>query len=146
MNQDYIHLWPAAMLTSALMLAFKCLNGEQARSSIDWEVYICIAFAFAVSTAIEDTKVALAIAQIFVKISKCYDSWYVICLIGSPCGQLVTRCRIVTAGERGSMHITTVQPLCIPFSYVIKLFSILSELVWQTHKLNMELCVTAWLA
>ena len=70
MDEEYIHLWPAAMLTSALMLAFKCLNGDQARSSIDWEVYICIAFAFAVSTAMEKTKVALAIAQLFVRISK----------------------------------------------------------------------------
>jgi di/tricarboxylate transporter len=70
MDEDYIHLWPAAMLTSALMLAFKCLNGDQARSSIDWEVYICIAFAFGVSTAMEKTKVALAIAQLFVRISE----------------------------------------------------------------------------
>ena len=47
-NKDLIHLWPCAMLTAGLMLAFKCLSADQARSSIDWEVYICIAFAFAV--------------------------------------------------------------------------------------------------
>jgi hypothetical protein len=48
MNDDFIHLWPCAMLTAGLMLAFKCLSADQARESIEWEVYICIAFAFAV--------------------------------------------------------------------------------------------------
>lgn len=48
MNDEFIHLWPCAMLTAGLMLAFKCLSADQARSSIEWEVYICIAFAFAV--------------------------------------------------------------------------------------------------
>jgi hypothetical protein len=47
-DNDFIHLWPCAMLTAGAMLAFKCLSADQARSAIEWEVYICIAFAFAV--------------------------------------------------------------------------------------------------
>jgi hypothetical protein len=50
-NKDFIHLWPCAMITAGLMLAFKCLSADQARSAIEWEVYICIAFAFAVRCA-----------------------------------------------------------------------------------------------
>lgn len=58
------------MLVAGLMLIFKCMSAEQARSSIDWEVYVCIAFAFAVSTAMEKTKLAQAIAQLFVGLSE----------------------------------------------------------------------------
>jgi di/tricarboxylate transporter len=53
------------MLTAGLMLAFKCLSADQARESVEWEVYVCIAFAFAVSAAMEETNLALAIAQLF---------------------------------------------------------------------------------
>jgi len=53
------------MLTAGLMLAFKCLSADQARESVEWEVYVCIAFAFAVSAAMEKTKLAFAIAQLF---------------------------------------------------------------------------------
>jgi hypothetical protein len=52
------------------MLAFKCLSGDQARASIDWGIYICIAYAFGVSTALEKTNVAAGIAQVFVIISE----------------------------------------------------------------------------
>jgi hypothetical protein len=48
LDDDFIHLWPCAMITAGAMLAFKCLSADQARSAIEWEVYICIAFAFAV--------------------------------------------------------------------------------------------------
>eukprot|EP00879_Flechtneria_rotunda_P025308 GHRR01026886.1.p1 GENE.GHRR01026886.1~~GHRR01026886.1.p1 ORF type:complete len:683 (+),score=201.90 GHRR01026886.1:1107-3155(+) len=69
-NNEFVHLWPAAMLTVGLMLAFKCLSAEQARNAVEWDVYICIAFAFAVSTAMEKTKLALAIAELFVALSR----------------------------------------------------------------------------
>ena len=41
----------------------------QARASIDWTVYICIAFAFGMSTALEVTDVAQGIADIFTDIA-----------------------------------------------------------------------------
>ncbi|WIA31323.1 hypothetical protein OEZ86_002225 [Tetradesmus obliquus] len=69
-DKEVIHLWPCAMLTAGAMLAFKCLSADQARESIEWEVYICIAFAFAVSTAMEKTKLALAIANVFVALAQ----------------------------------------------------------------------------
>ena len=39
-DNEVINLWPAAMLTIALMLVTKCMNTDQARASIDWEVYV----------------------------------------------------------------------------------------------------------
>jgi di/tricarboxylate transporter len=42
---------------------------EQARDSIDWTVYITIAFAFAFSTALENSNVAQGIADVFIDIS-----------------------------------------------------------------------------
>ncbi len=35
-NKEYIHLWPAAVLTSALMLITGCMNADQARKAIMW--------------------------------------------------------------------------------------------------------------
>jgi len=67
---DILHLWPGAMLAAGLMLLTKCMNATQARQSMDWEVFVCIAFAFAVSTAMEKTKVALAIAELFAALSE----------------------------------------------------------------------------
>ena len=34
--QEYINLWPAAVLTAALMLLTGCMNADQARRSIYW--------------------------------------------------------------------------------------------------------------
>uniref|UniRef100_A0A383WLM6 RCK C-terminal domain-containing protein n=1 Tax=Tetradesmus obliquus TaxID=3088 RepID=A0A383WLM6_TETOB len=64
-----IDLWPAAILTAAAMLLIGCMTSDQAVEAIDWTVYITIAFAFGVSSAMERSKVAAAIASIFVKIS-----------------------------------------------------------------------------
>lgn len=46
---SYIDLWPAAILTAAAMLLVGCMNTDQALRSIDWTVYITVAFAFGVS-------------------------------------------------------------------------------------------------
>ena len=69
-GQSYIDLWPAAILTAAAMLAIGCMNANQAIQAIDWTVYITIAFAFGVSAAMDRSKVAQAIATLFVTISK----------------------------------------------------------------------------
>jgi hypothetical protein len=65
-----LHLWPGSLLAAGLMLALRCMNASQARASMDWEVFLCIAFAFAVSTAMEKTNVALAIAELFAALSE----------------------------------------------------------------------------
>jgi hypothetical protein len=36
MNREYIHLWPASVLTAGLMLLTGCMNADQARRSIMW--------------------------------------------------------------------------------------------------------------
>jgi di/tricarboxylate transporter len=56
------------------MLAIGCLTPEQALASIDWTVYITIAFAFGVSAAMERSQVAQAIADVFVALSKFWDA------------------------------------------------------------------------
>ncbi|KIZ06533.1 hypothetical protein MNEG_1421 [Monoraphidium neglectum] len=69
-GKEILHLWPGSILIAAVMLLTRCMNATQARESMDWEVYVCIAFAFAVSTAMEKTNVALAIAEIFAALSR----------------------------------------------------------------------------
>ena len=68
--KEWINLWPAAVLTAALMLVSGALSGDQARRSILWDVYLAIAGAFAVSAAMENTGVAKEFAQIFVSIGE----------------------------------------------------------------------------
>ncbi len=35
-NKEYIHLWPCAVLTAALMLLTGCMNADQARKALMW--------------------------------------------------------------------------------------------------------------
>ena len=53
----------AAMLTAGIMLLTKCLSIPNARRSIDWEVLLAIAAAFALGTALEKTGAATQIAE-----------------------------------------------------------------------------------
>ncbi|KXZ47562.1 hypothetical protein GPECTOR_34g721 [Gonium pectorale] len=69
-NKEYLHLWPASVLTAALMLVTGCMNGDQARKSIYWDVYLTIAAAFGVSAALEKTKVASTFANAIISIGK----------------------------------------------------------------------------
>lgn len=39
-KNDFIHLWPCAMLVAGLMLAFKCMSADQARNSVEWSIYV----------------------------------------------------------------------------------------------------------
>ena len=45
------------------------LTPNQGRSAIQWDVFICIGFAFAVSSAMEVSGVAAACASVFVKLA-----------------------------------------------------------------------------
>ncbi|PNW77626.1 hypothetical protein CHLRE_10g445000v5 [Chlamydomonas reinhardtii] len=69
-SREYIHLWPAAVLTSALMLLTGCMNADQARKAIYWDVYLTIAAAFGVSAALEGTGVAASFANGIISIGK----------------------------------------------------------------------------
>lgn len=69
-GKEFLHLWPGSMLVVGLMLLTRCLNATQARQSMDFEVFICIAFAFAVSGAMEKTQVALGVAELFAALSR----------------------------------------------------------------------------
>lgn len=67
---ETLDLFPGAVLVGGIMVATRCMTGEQARKSINWDVYVCIAFAFAVSTSLEKTTVAQALANLFKSISE----------------------------------------------------------------------------
>lgn len=57
------NLWPAATLTAGLMLLTGCFSTAQFNASLLWNVYLTIAAAFGVSSAMENTGVASAIAN-----------------------------------------------------------------------------------
>jgi hypothetical protein len=42
MNNEFIHLWPCAMLAAGFMLVFKCMSADQARDSIEWSIFVGI--------------------------------------------------------------------------------------------------------
>jgi hypothetical protein len=42
MNNEFIHLWPCAMLTAGLMLVFKCMSADQARDSVEWSIFVSV--------------------------------------------------------------------------------------------------------
>jgi di/tricarboxylate transporter len=67
---NLIGLWSAAILTGGVMLLIGCLTPAQALASIDWPVYITIAFAFGLGTSMDKSGVARAIADIFVALSE----------------------------------------------------------------------------
>ncbi|PNW74959.1 hypothetical protein CHLRE_12g502600v5 [Chlamydomonas reinhardtii] len=69
-NKEYIHLWPCAVLTAALMLLTGCMNADQTRKAIMWDVYLTIAAAFGVSAALEGTGVAAKFANAIISIGK----------------------------------------------------------------------------
>jgi di/tricarboxylate transporter len=50
------------------MLLAGCMNGDHARRSIQWDVYLAIAAAFGVSNAMQETGVAKEFAQLFISI------------------------------------------------------------------------------
>ena len=69
-SQELISLFPAAILTAGLMLLTRCLTADQARKAIMIDVYVCIAFAFAVSSAMEVSNVAQVFANGFAAVSR----------------------------------------------------------------------------
>lgn len=68
-----IHLWPCATLTAGLMLLTGCFNADQFNKSLLWHVYLTIAAAFGVSTAMENTGVASVIANSFINLGRQYE-------------------------------------------------------------------------
>jgi di/tricarboxylate transporter len=55
---EWVPMFQAAILAAGLMLLTKCVNIENARRSIDWEVLIAIAASLALGLALESTNAA----------------------------------------------------------------------------------------
>mmetsp|Transcript_1987 Transcript_1987/g.5008 ORF Transcript_1987/g.5008 Transcript_1987/m.5008 type:complete len:991 (+) Transcript_1987:265-3237(+) len=63
---EFMDLFTAALIAAGGMLATGCLTGSQARKSVNWDIYVTIGAAFGVSVAMEETGVAVAIANLLV--------------------------------------------------------------------------------
>mmetsp|Transcript_31488 Transcript_31488/g.93900 ORF Transcript_31488/g.93900 Transcript_31488/m.93900 type:complete len:792 (-) Transcript_31488:2155-4530(-) len=54
-GDTWINFWTSALLTTALMLLTRCMTWEQAKSNMDWTIFITIASAFGVSQVGSET-------------------------------------------------------------------------------------------
>lgn len=66
---NWMSVLMAAMLAAGLMLLGKCVSIPNARKSVDWEVLLAIAAAFALGTALEKTGAAQSIAEQMIRIA-----------------------------------------------------------------------------
>ena len=57
-----------ALVVSILMVAFGIISEQEARDSINWEVYITVACAFGIGTALVNSGVAGGVAGFLVTI------------------------------------------------------------------------------
>lgn len=83
----------AATIIAVLMVAFGCLSAGEAHRSVEWQVLITIAAAFAVGTALQNSGVATAVATSFVNATRPFG-WIaalaVIYLLGSAITEMIT--------------------------------------------------------
>ena len=63
--EERADLFLLASLTAAGMLASRCMSFDAARAAIEWEVYVTVAFAFGVATALEKSGVGALVATGF---------------------------------------------------------------------------------
>jgi di/tricarboxylate transporter len=63
--EERADLFLLASLAAAAMLATRCLSFANARASIEWDVYVTVAFAFGLATALEKSGVGAAVAAGF---------------------------------------------------------------------------------
>ncbi|HYC53607.1 MAG TPA: SLC13 family permease [Candidatus Binatia bacterium] len=62
-SMEWLPMLHAAMLAGGLLLATGCMTSTAARDSVEWNVIIAVAAAFALGVAIEKTGVARALAM-----------------------------------------------------------------------------------
>jgi hypothetical protein len=64
---EFIHLLIAALIASILMVLIGLMSEKEARDSINWEIYVTIACAFGIGTAMVNSGLASTIATFLVK-------------------------------------------------------------------------------
>jgi len=82
----FLSIFKAALLAAGLMIVFRCLNVQEARRSVDWQILMVIAASIALGTAMDKTGAAAAIAHAMVGITA-----------NSPIGTLVVLFLLTTA-------------------------------------------------
>lgn len=65
----FLSIFKAALLAAGLMIVFRCLNVQEARRSVDWQILLVIAASIALGTAMDKTGAAAAIANAMVGIT-----------------------------------------------------------------------------
>jgi di/tricarboxylate transporter len=69
-----ISLLLSALLASILMVAFGILSQQEARDAINWDVYVTIASAFGLGSAMENSGVSSAMANFLVNVGNSIGS------------------------------------------------------------------------
>ena len=65
---EVANLVVCAMVASILMVAIGIVSEQEARDSVNWEVYVTIACAFGIGTALDNSGVAQGVADFLVSI------------------------------------------------------------------------------
>lgn len=63
-----------ALFASFIMVAMGILTQQEARDSVNWEVYVTIACAFGIGTALVNSGVAGSVAGFLVKVGSSFGS------------------------------------------------------------------------
>lgn len=67
---DVVNLLVCAMVASILMVAIGVVSEQEARDSVNWDVYVTIACAFGIGTALKNSGVAGGMATFLVGIGE----------------------------------------------------------------------------
>jgi di/tricarboxylate transporter len=93
MSTAFVQIEVAATIIAILMIACGCISAGDARRSIEWQVLITIAAAFAVGAAIQNSGLATAVASTLVAATRSYGpvaALAVIYFLGSMITEVIT--------------------------------------------------------
>ena len=93
MSTAFVQIEVAATIIAILMIACGCISAGDARRSIEWQVLITIAAAFAVGAAIQNSGLATAVASTLVTATRSYGpvaALAVIYFLGSMITEVIT--------------------------------------------------------
>jgi di/tricarboxylate transporter len=69
---DYASLFVCAILAAAVMVVMRLLSEQEARDAVEWPLYVAIASAFGISTALTNSGVAKGVASFLITIGESF--------------------------------------------------------------------------
>jgi di/tricarboxylate transporter len=79
-SMRWLSMLEAAMLAGGAMIITGCVNGTQARSSVDWQVLLTIAASFGIGQAVVNTGAASLIAESLIDLAG-GDPWVTLAVV-----------------------------------------------------------------